>query len=245
MNSRSFPPSRHRPRWQYHICGSAAAALAAAALTLSGCAATSSSASNDSAGNGVHVDGSASSTGVRGDRLSQPVTLSPASSAAVFAATSGRSTTLAALQRGRLMLLYFGYTHCPDVCPTTMADIGVALRDVPAQIRTHTQVVFITSDPARDTTSVMKAWLAHFDPGLPVPFVGLTASTGQIDRVAASVGVPLAPPVTDRNGTVSVQHGAQVLAFTGGKASVVWLAGTSSDDYTHDITQLAQNVGTP
>lgn len=239
MHPRPFPLPATRP-WRHLVRVTAATALAAAALTLSGCAATSSPANN-----GVHVDGSASSTGIRGDRLPRPVTLSSASGTAVFASTSGRHTTLTALQQGRLMLLYFGYTHCPDVCPTTMADIGVALRDVPAQIRARTQVVFITSDPARDTTAVMKAWLAHFDPGLPVPFIGLTAPTGQVDRVAASVGVPLDPPATKPDGTVSVQHGAQVLAFTGGKASVVWLAGTSSADYTHDITQLAQNAATP
>lgn len=239
MHHRSPPSPWDRPRRRRR--GVVAAVCVSAATALTGC-----SASHSAGGNGLaHADGPTSSTGIRGDRLDRPVTLTRATAAASFASTTGHDTTLAALGAGQLMLLYFGYTHCPDVCPTTMADIGAALRQVPAQIRSHTQIVFITSDPARDTTPVMSAWLAHFDPGLPVPFVGLTASIKQIDTVAKSVGVPLSAPVTQRDGTTSVQHGAQTLAFTGGKASVVWLAGTSSDDYAHDITQLAQNPAGP
>ena len=141
------------------------------------------------------------------------------------------------------MLVYFGYTHCPDVCPTTMADVGTALRELPAQIQQATQVVFVTSDPARDTAPVLRAWLANFDAGLARRFVGLTASLAQIDRVATSVGVPLAPPVTHPDGTVSVEHGAQTLAFVRNQASVLWLAGTTAAEYAHDITALTVHGG--
>jgi protein SCO1/2 len=140
------------------------------------------------------------------------------------------------------MLVYFGYTHCPDVCPATMANLGVALRQSPTIVQARTQVVFVTSDPARDTTPVMKAWLSHFDPGLPNHFVGLTASLKQIDTIARSVGVPLSPPVKERNGSISVQHGAQTLAFVDGRARVLWTAGTSPADYEHDIAKLAAEV---
>jgi protein SCO1/2 len=104
--------------------------------------------------------------------------------------------------------------------------------------------VFITSDPARDTPSAMKAWLANFDPGLPRPFVGLTASLKQIDTVATSVGVPLAPPVKEADGSISVEHGAHTLAFVNDKASVLWLAGTTVASYAHDINALAQTLQT-
>ncbi len=142
-------------------------------------------------------------------------------------------------------MLYFGYTHCPDVCPTTMADLGLALRQLPVQVQEHTQVVFVTSDPGRDTPAVMKTWLANFDPGLVRPFVGLTASIKQIDAVATSVGVPLEPPVKEADGTISVEHGAQTLAFVAGKASVLWLAGTTSAQYAHDITRLTEQAAAP
>ncbi len=170
------------------------------------------------------------------------MTLSAADQSATFTTSTGATATLGSLQQGRLMLLYFGYTHCPDVCPTTMADLGQALRQLPVQVQAHVQVVFVTSDPARDTPPVMKAWLDNFDPQLPLPFVGLTASLKQIDTVATSVGVPLSPPVTESNGTISVEHGAQTLAFVNDKASVLWLAGTTVPDYAHDILQLADTV---
>jgi protein SCO1/2 len=91
----------------------------------------------------------------------------------------------------------------------------------------------------------MKAWLANFDPQLPVPFIGLTASLRQIDSVATSVGVPLSPPVTEPDGTISVEHGAQTLAFVNDKANVLWLAGTAVPDYAHDITTLAETLSAP
>lgn len=183
-----------------------------------------------------------SSTGYRGDQLSRPVVLTTTDRAAAFSSTAGGIVTLKSLQTGRLMLLFFGYTHCPDVCPTTMADLGQALRQLPTQVQSHVQVVFVTSDPARDTPPVMKAWLNNFDPQLPRPFIGLTASLKEIDAVATSVGVPLSPPVTQPDGTISVEHGAQTLAFVNGKASVVWLAGTTVPDYAHDISALADTV---
>ena len=192
--------------------------------------------------NGVTVNGGASSSRYDGDELSQPVVLSGAAQTATFTTSAGTTTTLAALQSGQLMLVYFGYTHCPDVCPTTMADLGQALQQVPVQDREHTQVVFVTSDPARDTGPVMKSWLANFDAGLPRPFIGLTASLTQIDQIATSLGIPLSPPVTEANGTITVEHGAQTLAFVNGKANVLWLAGTTPASYAHDIMSL--NAGT-
>jgi protein SCO1 len=84
--------------------------------------------------------------------LERPLVLSEATARAKFASSQGGSTTLGALQEGHLMLLYFGYTQCPDICPTTMVDVGSALEKVPAQIRAKVQVVFITTDPAGAAT---------------------------------------------------------------------------------------------
>jgi protein SCO1/2 len=142
------------------------------------------------------------------------------------------------LQTGKLMLVFFGYTHCPDVCPLTMADVGQALREASPQVRSATQVVFVTSDPERDTLPVLKEWLGHFDTGLPNKFVGLTASTALIDGTAQKVGVPLEPPVKQKNGTYTVDHGAQLLAFQNGQAHLLWTSGTTVADYKHDLTQL-------
>jgi protein SCO1/2 len=224
-------PGRVRPR-----AAAFAAVFAAVSLLLTSCSSSGGGASP------VKVNAPSSSSGYRGDQLDQPITLDTAARDAVFHSSAGGTTTLGKLQQGRLLVLYFGYTHCPDVCPTTMADLGLALRQLPSLTQAHTQVVFVTSDPARDTTAVLKTWLANFDSGLLLPFVGLTASIKQIDSVAKSVGVPLSPPVVEKNGSVSVEHGAQTLAFVDGKASVLWLAGTTSADYAHDIGRLVDQV---
>jgi protein SCO1 len=84
---------------------------------------------------------------------------------------------------GRYAIFYFGYTFCPDVCPTDMQVIGKALRalekDDPAKAA-KVQPVFVTVDPARDTPAVVKQFVAAFHPR----FIGLTGTEPQIDRVA-------------------------------------------------------------
>ena len=94
--------------------------------------------------------------------------------------TSGAAYDFATATKGRPTLLFFGYTNCPDVCPTTFADIAVALRKLDPSVASQIQVVFVTTDPARDTPQVIREWLDRFDADLPTPFVGLTGD--QIGR---------------------------------------------------------------
>jgi len=204
--------------------------LAAFSVFLSGCAHSVPTTATASSPRSV--------SGFRGAALAQPVPLTTTAAAAAFNSTSGTPTTLGAQQQGHLMILYFGYTHCPDECPTAMADLGQALRALPATVQARTQVVFITSDPARDTVPALRAWLGHFDVGLSRPFLGLTAAQHIIQRVADSVGVPLRPAVTNPDGSVTVEHGTQMLAFVNGRAPLVWLSGAGVDDYSHDIRLL-------
>src|SRR5262249_24718494 len=69
-------------------------------------------------------------------------------------------------------LLFFGYTNCPDQCPMHMANIGVALKGLPAGVADQVKLVFVTTDPARDTPVVLRRWLDNFDKH----FVGLTGT---------------------------------------------------------------------
>jgi protein SCO1/2 len=93
---------------------------------------------------------------------------------------------------GRPTLLFFGYTDCPDICPTTMADVAVALRTVDPAIAEQVQVVFVTTDPATDTPEVLGEYLGRFDADLPVGFVGLTGDQEAIEQAQLAAGVPLA-----------------------------------------------------
>lgn len=173
----------------------------------------------------------ASGLGATTRYLAQPV----AKPALRLTDTNGRPFDLRARTAGVVTLLYFGYTHCPDVCPTTMADIAQALRQV-AVLRGKVDVVFVTTDPTRDTAPVIKSWLGHFDP----TFIGLTGDQSAIYRAAAGVGVPLVAPKPKAGADYPVSHGAQVLAFgTDGRARLVFTAATSATDYAHDLVLLA------
>ncbi|WP_204071661.1 SCO family protein [Planotetraspora phitsanulokensis] len=152
--------------------------------------------------------------------------------------TSGEPFDLRQETAGRLTLVYFGYTHCPDICPTTMADLASALRELPASDRDKISVVFITTDPDRDTPEVIKAWLASFD----TSFVGLTGDYPTIRSAAKSVGIALDQP-TSKSGDYEVTHGAQVIAFDGAhQARLIFTSGTSSADYTADLHKLLGRV---
>jgi protein SCO1 len=149
--------------------------------------------------------------------------------------SAGRPFDFGQRTDGRLTLLYFGYTHCPDVCPTTMADLASAIRELPAAERAKITVVFVSTDPTRDTPAVLRAWLGQFDPA----FVGLTGSFGTIQKAAAALSIPIMAPVKEADGNYTITHGAEVLAFnTDNKAHVVYTAGTTVPQYDHDLPLL-------
>ncbi len=150
--------------------------------------------------------------------------------------TSGRPVNLIKATKGRLTLVYFGYTHCPDVCPTTMADLAGALRLLTPAQRKRVAVVFVSSDPWRDTPKAIKAWLAAFDPS----FIGLTGDYAKIQAAAKSLGIALERPGST-SGEYEVTHGAEVLPFgTDHRAHVIYTAGVSSRDYAADLPKLLQ-----
>ncbi len=107
----------------------------------------------------------------------------PVGGAFVLSEPEGRRVALADF-RGKLVLLYFGYATCPDVCPTDLAIIGQALRDL-GDAGDQVQPVFVTLDPERDTPVVLREYAAAFHPR----FVALTGTEGEIRRVATDYKV--------------------------------------------------------
>ncbi|MCP2258674.1 protein SCO1/2 [Streptoalloteichus tenebrarius] len=147
----------------------------------------------------------------------------------------GRPFDFAQRLRDKVTLLYFGYANCPDVCPTTMGDIGQAVRKLDQSQRQRVQVVMVTSDPARDTPEAFGTWLRQFGPD----FVGLTGKIDDIVAAAHSVNIGIEPPKTDAAGDYEVTHGAQVLLYTpDGKGAGYYRSGTSSDDMLTDLRTL-------
>jgi protein SCO1/2 len=152
--------------------------------------------------------------------------------------TSGKQYDVKARNSGKVTLVYFGYTHCPDVCPTTMADIAQALRESSAAIRRTVTVVFVTVDPHRDSRRVLRRWLDNFDPG----FVGLRGSLSSV--IAAQRAAHLPVSKVAKNGK-TVEHSAEVVAYTpDAMAHVIYFEGPSTiSDLKHDLPILVTGLG--
>jgi protein SCO1/2 len=103
----------------------------------------------------------------------------------VLRTTAGERYDFGERTAGRPTLLYFGYTNCPDECPTAMADISAALRTTPADLREQVEVVFVTTDPDRDSPQVLRRWLDQFSED----YVGLVGTQAEVDAAQTAVGV--------------------------------------------------------
>ncbi|WP_045876410.1 SCO family protein [Pseudofrankia sp. DC12] len=231
MNASADRPGRRRRRTHpvvtLTVLGAAVLVLTAA---LAGCGGSSASSTGV-----VNLDDAPKAAGLRGPELATPLPMPDIR----LTDTAGRPYDVKAATGGKLTFVYFGYTHCPDVCPTTMADIARALDLVPAADRGRVAVVFITTDPDRDTGPVIRSWLDQFNPS----FVGLRGPLAQVADYAGQLGVPLAAPQRQADGTVTVDHGAQVTAFSpDGTARTVYLANTQVEDYAHDIPLLLKET---
>lgn len=131
-------------------------------------------------------------------------------------------------------LFFYGYTLCPDVCTLIMADLALAVARLPADMADEVQVVFVTSDPARDTPEVLRGYLDRFDPD----FTGLTGDLDTIVEVALTMGVAIEEGPRLPSGGYQVRHGAEVVGYTGDEGVVVWPQGTSVDDLSADLAAL-------
>jgi protein SCO1 len=132
-------------------------------------------------------------------------------------------------------LLFFGYTYCPDQCPMHMANIGAALKKLPPAIADQVKLVFVTTDPARDTPAQLRRWLDNFDKH----FVGLTGSQAALEAVQKAAGVVPAHKTDASGGSYSVTHANFVVAYTKDNlAHVIYPGGVSKDDWMHDLLLL-------
>ena len=108
----------------------------------------------------------------------------------VLTDTTGGRYDFKAQTAGHPTYVYYGYTHCPDECPTAMADLAAVLRTVTPALRARTRVVFVTTDPARDTAPILRRWLDQFS----TSFVGLLGTPTEIEAAQVAAGVPTAHP---------------------------------------------------
>ncbi|MFD9130082.1 SCO family protein, partial [Kitasatospora sp. NPDC059571] len=208
-----------------------------AALALTGTLALTACGSGGDAGTGAAtVRKESSSSAYQGSVLSKHFDKPDL----VLTDTSGQPFDLRKQTAGHPTLLFFGYTSCPDVCPTTMGDIGVAMAKLPAEEQKKIDVVFVSTDPVRDTPKVLRTWLDSMGKG----FIGLTGDLAKVKTAARPLGVVVQDPVVNPDGTVTSAHGAQVLAFLpqDDKAHLLYLGNSSVDTYAHDLALFAKGV---
>ncbi|MET9884625.1 SCO family protein [Streptomyces sp. NPDC006430] len=154
----------------------------------------------------------------------------------VLTDTTGKPWNLREQTKGKPTLIYFGYTNCPDVCPLTMSNIAVAKKALPKAEQDKLQVVFVTTDPERDTPDSLAAWLRAQDPS----FIGLTGDFATIQTAARKLGIGIEAAKKETDGSVVSMHGAQVIAFSpkSDEGYLLYGEGTTVDDYTKDLPKI-------
>lgn len=166
-----------------------------------------------------------------GTRLDPPFEVSPIP----LTDTAGEPFSLVGDTDQPLTLVFFGYTHCPDICGVVMANLSTAMTRLSDAERAAVEVVYVTTDPARDTGPVLDRYLDHVDPG----FVGLTGDLTDIVDVARTFGVGVTQGEKLPSGGYEVTHGATITGIDRRDvAPVYWSQQTSSAEFAADIRTL-------
>jgi protein SCO1/2 len=169
--------------------------------------------------------------GLHGAVLPSPYTLP----ALTLTDSRGESYDLRSQTNKPLTLVFFGYTHCPDICPATLVDIASALVRLSDADQQKVGMLLITSDPARDDPATIRRYLDRFDPD----FEGLTGPLTDIKAAAEALGVAIEKGDRLPSGGYAVGHGTQVVGvLPDGSAPLVWTQGTSPHEYAEDFEHV-------
>jgi protein SCO1/2 len=153
-----------------------------------------------------------------------------------FIDTAGQQVTPAEVARTPVTLVFFGYTHCPDICNVVLANFASALRGASPAVRKDVRLLFVTTDPARDTPDVVREYLDRFDP----TYVGLVAPVGTVEKAAKALYISYEKPDGSQGGNYEVSHGTYTTGFLRGSARVVWSEDSTVADLRADLTRLAR-----
>jgi protein SCO1/2 len=136
--------------------------------------------------------------------------------------------------KGKALVVFFGYTQCPDVCPTTLAQLAQVRRAL-GDAGDRMQVAFVTVDPARDTAPVLKQYVTQFDP----TFIGLYGDAAATARVAKSFKVYYAKVPGTEPGSYAMDHSAGMYIYDPQGNLRLFATNTATvEQLTHDIKQL-------
>ena len=145
----------------------------------------------------------------------------------------GHMRTLADF-KGKVTLVFFGYTQCPDVCPTTLAELAAVKREL-GKDGDRVQGVFVSVDPQRDTAEILKAYMASFDPG----FIALRGTPEQTQAAAKNFKVFYAQVPGKTEGSYTVDHTAGTYVFDAqGRVRLFVRYGSGTEALAHDLKLL-------
>lgn len=132
-------------------------------------------------------------------------------------------------------LLFFGFTHCPDVCPLTLARLASELRQLSEQEREQIQVLFVSVDPDRDTPELLADYTSAFGP----EFIGLTGTQAQLREITRRFRVTYSYAEPDEYGSYDVSHSSAVFGFNAdGEAAILMRDDLAPEEQLSDIRQL-------
>lgn len=136
--------------------------------------------------------------------------------------------------RGKVVVLYFGYTHCPDVCPLTLAQLHVVMQRL-GPLADGARILFVSVDPARDTPEIMHAYVNAFDPRA----VGLSGAPREIEALSKRYRSAFTREPDKGDGQYEVSHSSAIYVFDrDGKARLLATPGNPQDDLVHDLHLL-------
>lgn len=140
-------------------------------------------------------------------------------------------------QTGKIVLVFFGYTHCPDVCPVTLSQFKQIKKQLGKNAE-QVRFVFITVDPDRDTIAEINRYVPNFD----ADFIGLTGQIADLEKVWKSYGVFAAKQPVDPQGNYLVDHTARIyLIDQQGNWRLTYPFGMESGQILDDLEHLLQN----
>ncbi len=152
-----------------------------------------------------------------------------------FTLTNDEGKTVSATDyRGKVVLLYFGYTHCPDVCPLTMAHLHVVMQRL-GKLSDGARILFVSVDPARDTPAVLHAYVNAFD----THATGLTGQPRAIEALVKRYRSAFTREPASKDGGYEVSHSSAIYVFDrDGNPRVLYTPSSKQDDLVHDLHLL-------
>lgn len=151
---------------------------------------------------------------------------------------SDGETVTADNYQGQVRLLFFGFTNCPDVCPTTMARLSQAIKAMPDELQDEVTPLFVSVDPQRDTPEKLGDYVSFFNDRT----VGLTGDEAALRDLAKRYRTTFGYDEPDDRGNYNVSHSSAVYVFDGqGEARLLLRPDLSAEQITQDLTQLARD----